>query len=464
MQWVGIAFFNESGEAHMTTNITIQALEGGNPLKFAAKILGKVVKAAFDEGKIMITGHNGDVFSMKGDFAYNGADMSFESLKSGTITSVVLQDNPGSHTHTSIGSIALEARSTLDILMNESPSVFFGLLGAVRFTGSDGNDVMRGGAIDDFLIGNDGADQIAGSDGNDFIEGGMGPDKLDGGAGVDTLSYKNSAAKVGINLLLGTATGGAARGDIFASFENVIGTDFNDKLAGSNADNVISGGKGDDRMLGGAGADTLIGGSGIDTVDYTGANNITVNLETGKALGSHAEGDKLVLIENVTGWQGKDSITGDSKVNVLKSGDGDDRLDGGSNDDVLAGGAGEDRLIGGTGNDEITGGSGADTFVISNSTSSADTIADFIAGIDKLEIKARDFGDLLTAGTDLLRTQVEVNTSGKATSEDSLFVLNKDTGELFFDINGSAGAGGSHLIAILDGHLGGFNFSDFLIV
>lgn len=447
----------------MTANISIQT-NGGDPLDFATTVLGNVVDASFSSEQIMITAANGDRFVMKGSFAYSGAEQTVDSLKSGTITSIVLQDNPGSRVHTAIGSANLDALETIDVLMNGSPSDFFALLGALRYTGSDGSDVMRGSALDDELIGGGGGDVIAGGDGDDFIEGGAGQDELAGSAGIDTLSYKSSASKVSVSLL-GTASGGDAFGDILSGFENLLGSDFDDKLWGSNAANFISGGQGDDKMLGGAGADTLVGGGGDDTLYYDGSNSINVNLETGRATGSHAEGDRIELIENVVGSNGKDTIKGDGKNNVLSGGDGDDLLDGGINQDTLIGGAGFDRLIGGQGLDTLTGGKDNDVFVLANTASNADTITDFYVGKDKLEIDASLFGGDLTARQILTGKQIEVNTTGSATEKETRFILNKDTGELFFDSNGSGGGDiGLRLIATLDGVLGGFSFGEFIIV
>ncbi len=52
---------------------------------------------------------------------------------------------------------------------------------------------------------------------------------------------------------------------------------------------------------------------------------------------------------------------------------------------MLAGGAGNDRLDGGAGNDLLWGGGGADAFVF-RPMSGADTIMDFVAGQDRIEL------------------------------------------------------------------------------
>ncbi len=89
--------------------------------------------------------------------------------------------------------------------------------------GSDGNDMLFGGAGDDLIFG---------EGGNDAIEGGAGNDIAYGGTGNDTIA----------------------------------GDDGNDTLYGDAGDDNIAGGSGADKMYGGDGRDTFIGGAG-DTVD-----------------------------------------------------------------------------------------------------------------------------------------------------------------------------------------------------
>ena len=192
---------------------------------------------------------------------------------------------------------------------------------------------------------------------------------------------------------------------------------------------------------------------------------MTVNLEAGTATGGHAQGDVLDSIENLTGSSLNDTLTGDTLANLLKGAAGNDVLDGGVNADRLDGGSGSDRLIGGQSVDTLFGRGGNDTFVLANLASSADNIKDYTVGSDSLEIDAALFGGGLTGGVALVDGQVEVNTTGLASTGAVRFILNSNTGELFFDVNGSGGgATGSRLIATLDGTLAGFSINDFDIV
>jgi Ca2+-binding RTX toxin-like protein len=169
----------------------------------------------------------------------------------------------------------------------------------------------------DFLFSTNLNDSINALSGDDFIQGGRGNDIIDGGSGLDTLSYATlgrpirvSATGVvskgifGFDQVSGVETFIASRlagdtidasaapggeridADLFrnklsildipglpigadfivetvVNFENVIGTNNNDKIIGDQNGNFIDGGAGNDTINGGGGRDTLIGGIGI---------------------------------------------------------------------------------------------------------------------------------------------------------------------------------------------------------
>ncbi|MDR6149625.1 Ca2+-binding RTX toxin-like protein [Sphingomonas sp. SORGH_AS742] len=70
--------------------------------------------------------------------------------------------------------------------------------------------------------------------------------------------------------------------------------------------------------------------------------------------GSGLVTDTLSGIENLTGTDYADTLTGDAGDNVLDGGLGNDTLSGGAGDDVLIGGIGADRLDGGAGSDAVS--------------------------------------------------------------------------------------------------------------
>ncbi len=145
--------------------------------------------------------------------------------------------------------------------------------------GSDFNDVLRGDNLDN------------------IFEGLAGSDVISGGLGADTASYDLVGAGVGdtstqgVDVDLGagmTTEDGYGATDSLTSIENVIGSAFDDTLAGDDGVNQIIGGAGDDMLSGGLGADILTGGAGSDAFIYDDAAlaEAAVDIITDYAFGS----------------------------------------------------------------------------------------------------------------------------------------------------------------------------------
>lgn len=148
------------------------------------------------------------------------------------------------------------------------------------FLGDDAANTLSGSAAGDSMFGYAGADTISGNAGDDTIDGGAGNDTLTGGANTavgDTVSYAAAGSAITVSLASTAAqnTGGAGS-DRLSGFENLIGSNFNDRLTGDNNANAISGGIGNDSITGGGGADALTGGDGADTlIGGAGADTLT---------------------------------------------------------------------------------------------------------------------------------------------------------------------------------------------
>lgn len=125
-------------------------------------------------------------------------------------------------------------------------------------TGTNGADVIVGGAANDLLLGGNGNDTLSGGSGSDLLDGGNGNDLLDGGSGSDLLSGGN-----GNDTLLG-----GAGNDL------LDGGNGNDTLNGGDGTDILNGGNGNDTLDGGAGSDLLYGGNGNDTFTYHVENNL----------------------------------------------------------------------------------------------------------------------------------------------------------------------------------------------
>ncbi|MCX8226690.1 MAG: calcium-binding protein, partial [Sulfitobacter sp.] len=223
----------------------------------------------------------------------------------------------------------------------------------VGYTDVDGDQIDGSDGNNDAIYGYGGNDTITAGAGNDTLVGGTGADSLDGGTGTDVADYSTSSAAVTVNLVTGTGAGGDAQGDTLTNIENLTGSGFNDNLTGDGNANLLRGGGGNDSLQGGAGNDTLVGGAGadsltgglgIDLADYSESGaGITVNLANGTGTGGDAQGDTLAGIENLTGSDFNDRLTGDANANVLSGGAGQDTLTGGAGADTLDGGIGTDR-------------------------------------------------------------------------------------------------------------------------
>jgi Ca2+-binding RTX toxin-like protein len=267
--------------------------------------------------------------------------------------------------------------------------------------GNAGDDILNGDGDDDTLFGDSGTDTLNGGAGDDRLKGGAGNDALNGGAGSDTAAFNDSTAAVTASLVTGQATGSASIGtDTLVDIENLWGSDFADTLTGDGGDNVLTGG---------AAGDTLTGGAGNDTAAYSGsASAVTVDLLAGTWSGGDAAGDSLISIENLTGSDHADTLTGDALLNVL---------------------------TGGTGADTLTGNGGSDIFRFTAATDSVlsarDVIADFDATDDAEDIFLDSFTVNAGVGFAFLGDQTNSFTGGDNNAEarfnDTSKVLEFDT-------------------------------------
>lgn len=224
-------------------------------------------------------------------------------------------------------------------------------------------------------------DNLTGDGANNTFEGGAGADVLNGGAGTDTVSYRSSNAGVNIHLLLGTASGGHAQGDTINSFENVIGSAFNDILIATNTANIIDGGAGADSMVGGGGADRYYVDNAGDTVTESGGGGADVVYASASwTLGAGSEVEQIRA--NYLAGPGV-SLTGNELAQIIIGGASGDILDGSGGADVLLGMAGNDTLRGGTGAlNQLQGGLGDDLYILDAN----DTVVEFAGeGVDTIE-------------------------------------------------------------------------------
>lgn len=301
----------------------------------------------------------------------------------------------------------------------EVQGVVYGNDGNDTIFGGDGVDEVSGGGDDDYIVGLDGADDLNGGSGNDEVRGGAGDDTVNGSTGLDDLF-------------------GGSGDDL------IDGGSENDNIRGESGDDTIEGGSGEDTIDGGSGEENIDGGVNADEI-YGRSGDDLLRGNTGGDLISGGAGDDTIAgnsgHDTIDGGSGNDVVYAGSNDDVVRGTLGDDYLDGSSGDDNLSGGSDNDTLIGGSGQDTLSGGNGADVFVfeaISDSPHGAtrDTITDFEAGVDKIDLSGIMPGLTFVASY--------TNTAGEVRYSDSLARLYLDSdgdGASDFSIDINAGAG-----------------------
>ena len=264
--------------------------------------------------------------------------------------------------------------------------------------GDNGNDVMYGKSGDDVLVGGDGSDTLYGGDGNDDLVGDgydwanfaeTGNDTLEGDAGDDVYYYASD-------------NGG-----------NSLVTDFG-------SDTIVESNNTDEDMLN-------FGGVGVGiTIDLSNTTSEqTVIPDVLNITLSGPDGIRYVL-----GTNSADTITGNSRDNIIYAYGGDDTVHGGDGNDILLGGDGSDRLYGDagndfldadgadwsgvpeTGNDTLSGGTGSDAYIYMYATSSGySSTTDF--GNDTIVEADNADGDVLAFSNFPTGVNVDLSSTGQ---------------------------------------------------
>ncbi|AUB43106.1 Serine protease, subtilisin family (plasmid) [Nostoc flagelliforme CCNUN1] len=309
----------------------------------------------------------------------------------------------------------LNANSTQSTIFNKNTVTFLNDLNNNVSGFDNSDDVINGQGGDDIIDGKSGNDTLRGGAGNNLLSGGDGNDYLD----VSGRSYTSDSNDDGVlfdsrltgnNTLKGgagddTLTAGGSTGDNLLS-----GGDGNDYLdisgnyasyrdefdSRSTGNNTLKGGAGNDtlRAAGSKGDNLLSGGDGNDYLDVSGSYGSyriqSDSRSTGKNTLKGGAGDDTLIAGGSTG------------DNLLSGGNGNDYLDvSGSysstsdskyfdsrstGNNTLTGGNGNDILIGGNGNDILIGGDGTETFAFNSYNEGVDTIYDFNATNELIQV------------------------------------------------------------------------------
>lgn len=365
------------------------------------------------------------------------------------------------------------------------------LLGVAALNGT-------GNELDNRLEGNSGANVLTGGAGNDTYVIGAGDSIVEaaGSAGGTRDTVVSSTLTLNLasfaNVENATLTGTAARNAIGTNGANVLSG------AGNTAANVLTGLDGDDTYIIGVG-DTIVEQGSItpslssDTIQ-TSALSISLanfaNVENVTLTGS--------AVLSATGSQDRNVLNGatNSSANVLTGLDGDDTYIVGAGDTVVevadtlagfflrgrdtvqsseinlnlasfrnverivltgelaltaVGNARENDLVGNTAANRMVGGGASDNFVFATALgTSFDTIVDFAAGVDDIQLDTDIFSGF---GTSAIVTAAHLRSGGNLTTANTTsqrLIYNTTTGDLFYDADGSANGSSAIKIANLE--------------
>ncbi|WP_311274498.1 M10 family metallopeptidase [Methylobacterium sp. WCS2018Hpa-22] len=311
--------------------------------------------------------------------------------------------------------------------------------------GLTNNIAIAQGTVIETAIGGSGRDTIVGNDTANLLDGGGRSDFLYGLKGGDTYIVDSKADRVyelahqgydrvltDVGYALGTgqsveflAARDAAATDAF----KLVGNEINQVLRGNAGDNVLNGKGGTDSLYGGAGNDTYIVDRLADRVFETGdEGRDTVVASTSYAL---AAGQEIEILKLAI-------ATGTSRLHLV----------GNEFDNLLRGNEGANTLDGGLGSDIMRGLAGRDVFAFSTTlgANNIDRLTDFTVGEDRIRLDDAIFTALAPGR---LAADAFKDVSVARTDADDRILYDHDTGNLFYDADGS-GAGQAIRFAILN--------------
>lgn len=268
------------------------------------------------------------------------------------------------------------------------------LTGGLTLTDTDDGHSILGTSQNDVIDGRGGNDNLYGYGGDDVLTGGIGDDYLYGGAGDDVYQWGAGAGADLIQDENGSTdkilvTPGLTSENLIYALSGFYDLKITSVL--NAADNITISGE----------FNTGSPGYAVETVEFSDGFSVNIgdyaNWITGTSSAETLNGDPGGVTRNdtilggagndaINGKNGDDTISGDAGADTIHGNGGNDFLHGGSGNDILYGDAGNDVLWGGLGADTLTGGTGADRFVFDSSTASSDTIKDFSAAEDVLDL------------------------------------------------------------------------------
>ena len=350
----------------------------------------------------LIGGAGADKFVMRGELSDTvyGGSITFNadgSINSASHTDTNTQDTIDYSSYTNKAIINLTLGTAQVDLKTDT---FYGIDNAI---GTSQADTIYGGAGVNTIFAGDGADTIFSGAGADTIYGQAGDDYIymqsignsalnfvDGGTGFDTVDYTGLAEQIVVNMQgvteIKVQVGNTANHHTITNIENIVGTNLNDTITGSEVKNI------------------LVGMDGSDTISGIAGNNIIYG-------GTKQRNSTSTAADTIYGGTGDDTIYGAAGVDDLRGGLGNDTIYGGSGADTIYGGMGKDTLYG-----EV----GDDTFVFE----AADNMTNFVYGGNETD----DSGTLDMVDYRLAIKGMTIDLGGKIgiqAADDAIYEANK---------------------------------------
>ena len=363
--------------------------------------------------------------------------------------------------------------TTLDVNGTGNDDTIFGGNSDEQLFGNDGNDQIFAAYGDDTLIGGTGDDTLDGGGGNDIYIYNLGDDNdtinefyssdtniIQFGEGIT--SSKISYFREGNDLQVDVEDSGRitltnhfpyarvqeihfSNGIVHSLPDENVATLGHDYLVGDSVSNTIEALAGNDTLVGNTGNDLLDGGTGDDTYVYNLGDGNDIILEesaennviafgsgiTSSDITQTRESNDLILTiagqdEILIRNQFKDT---DLRVTLLTYEDGsltvlpstmpivgttgsDILIGSPTRDDVIDGLDGDDLFIVYHGNDSLTGGAGDDRFVLAHTAGQTDTISDFNASDDLIDISSAAIGSYSNLVITDVTGGVEIDANG----------------------------------------------------
>ena len=352
--------------------------QGGQPITIGTTLTSVQIQTVH----FLVTAEfTGSSFSYTATDSHGASDVTPATVTLSPTLTLPIRENLTPDTQPSL--VKLPQNTVVLVPVFDSGVKSFGCKQGKHKKDNNGDNQIKGTPNLEWLLGQGGNDRLSGLGCNDLLQGGRGNDRLLGGAARDRLLGERGNDDLSGN-------GGDDLLNLGFGNDRGRGDNGNDSLTGRRGNDMLQGGHGHDKLQGGRGNDQINGGTNQDNVNGQ-QNNDNLQGDKGQdSLNGGLGADHLrggTQNDHIRGGRGNDVIWGGKGRDLLIGNRGDDRLAGNGQRDSLNGGLGNDLLIGGAGNDQLRTGTGSDRILYKAAEHGIDTILDFDAALDRIDLR-----------------------------------------------------------------------------